>query len=112
MDGMTCSVCKYYYTTDTDIVCRRYPTPKRTTAGWYCGEFKTTKTATKKKFIKPTIAEVKAYAREKGIEVDAEKFIAFYESKGWKIGKDAMVSWKGAVSGSWAKKKQGYNPRG
>ena len=59
---MNCQQCKFYYTTDTEIVCRRYPTPKRTTSGWWCGEFKTTKIATKrKKKIQPDWSE--KYAR-------------------------------------------------
>lgn len=54
------------------------------------------------RFIKPTVDEVRAYIKEKSYQgVDAEKFINFYESKGWKVGKTPMKSWKAAVA-NWA----------
>lgn len=54
-------------------------------------------------FTPPTIEEVKQYLDEKQItNVDAERFVLFYESKGWMIGKNKMKSWKAAVA-TWAK---------
>lgn len=54
----------------------------------------------KKGFVPPSIEEVDAYCLEKRHEyVDPEAFVMFYESKGWMIGKNKMVSWKGAVGG-------------
>lgn len=50
-----------------------------------------------KRFIKPTVEEVKAYCLERNNNIDPESFIDFYESKGWKIGKDQMKDWKAAV---------------
>lgn len=50
-----------------------------------------------KRFVPPTVEEVKAYIREKGYQVDAEKFVAYYESKGWLVGKSPMKSWKAAL---------------
>ncbi len=50
-----------------------------------------------KNFIPPTIEEVKAYCIEKSYEVDAERFVNFYEAKGWMIGKNKMKDWKAAV---------------
>ena len=35
--------------------------------------------------------------------VDAKTFVDFYESKGWKIGKNPMKDWKAAVR-TWEKK--------
>ena len=49
------------------------------------------------RFAPPTIEEVKAYCQERGNNVDAQKFIDFYESKGWMIGKNKMKSWQAAV---------------
>lgn len=49
------------------------------------------------RFTPPTIEEVKAYCRERENNVDAERFIDFYASKGWKIGKNAMKDWRAAV---------------
>lgn len=53
-------------------------------------------------FVPPTLEEVKAYIQEKGYPVDAERFIDFYESKGWMIGKNKMKDWKAAVR-TWSK---------
>lgn len=32
-------------------------------------------------------------------KTEAAKFVSFYESKGWKVGKTTMVNWKSAVAG-------------
>jgi hypothetical protein len=50
-----------------------------------------------KKFKPPTVEEVRAYCLERKNGIDPERFIAFYESKGWMIGKNKMKSWKSAV---------------
>lgn len=52
------------------------------------------------RFIKPTVEEVRAYIaeRNKGMtSEDAEVFVDFYESKGWKVGSQPMKDWKAAV---------------
>ena len=49
---------------------------------------------------RPTEEEVVAYLREKGYEDpegNGEKFWNFYESNGWKVGKNPMKSWHSAV---------------
>lgn len=50
-----------------------------------------------KRFTPPTLENVIEYCREKGYNVDAERFIDFYESKGWMVGKNKMKDWKAAV---------------
>ena len=50
-----------------------------------------------KGFTKPTLEDVKAYCQDRNNGVDAQKFIDFYESKGWMIGKNHMKDWKAAV---------------
>lgn len=69
------------------------------------------------RFQKPTLAEVSAYCRERMNSIDPEEFFAFYESKGWMVGKSPMKDWKAAVI-TWeksAKKKSSsqrqYQPR-
>ena len=57
------------------------------------------------KFTKPTLEEVTAYCKERNNGIDAEAFIAFYESKGWLIGKTPMKSWKSAVI-TWEKSRK------
>ena len=50
-----------------------------------------------KRFDPPTLEEVRAYCKERNNNVDAERFVDFYESKGWMIGKNKMSSWRAAV---------------
>jgi len=46
-----------------------------------------------KKFIKPTIDEIRAYCKERGNKVDPEKFFAHYEASGWKRGNTKISNW-------------------
>ena len=64
-----------------------------------------------KRFSPPSIEEVDSYIREKGYTVDAERFVNFYESKGWYVGKNKMKNWRAAVA-TWQKednKRNGIN---
>lgn len=54
-------------------------------------------------FVPPSVEEVKEYLASVGSTLDAESFVAFYESKGWMIGKNKMKSWKMAIV-TWEKK--------
>ena len=58
-----------------------------------------------KTFKKPTVDEVRAYCQERNNNIDPERFVDFYESKGWMIGKNHMKDWKSAVR-TWEKKEQ------
>lgn len=49
-----------------------------------------------KKFVPPTLQEVEAYVKSKGYCFSAEKFVAYYESVGWRVGKNKMKSWRAA----------------
>ena len=61
------------------------------------------KESTKKSgFSPPTLQEVQQYIRDKGYNMDAERFVDFYESKGWMVGKNKMKDWKAAVR-NWAR---------
>ena len=51
----------------------------------------------RKRFTPPSIEEVKAYCAERKNNVDAERFINYYESNGWKVGKNPMKDWKAAI---------------
>ena len=57
------------------------------------------------RFSPPSVDEVRAYCQERGNKVDPEAFVAFYESKGWKIGNTPMKSWKASVI-TWEKREQ------
>ncbi len=61
------------------------------------------KKAAHKPMPRPTLEEVKACIAERGYHVDAEAFIAFYESNGWKVGKNPMKSWRSALV-TWEKR--------
>ena len=50
-----------------------------------------------RRFVPPSVEEVKAYCKERGNSVDAQKFVDFYASKGWKVGNQGMKDWKAAV---------------
>ena len=49
------------------------------------------------KFVKPTVEEIAAYCKEKGYNINARQFFNYYESNGWKVGRNAMKSWQAAV---------------
>lgn len=51
----------------------------------------------KKRFVKPTVEEVKQYCIERNNCVNAEQFYDYYESNGWKVGKNSMKDWKACV---------------
>lgn len=55
------------------------------------------KKETSKRFIPPTFEEVLSYCNERGNNVDPQKWIDHYTSKGWMIGKNKMKDWKAAV---------------
>ena len=50
------------------------------------------------RMTRPAVEEVRQYCREKGYTFDPEAFIAFYESNGWKVGKNPMKSWHHACT--------------
>lgn len=61
-----------------------------------------TRTRARARFTPPTVEEVSAYATEKGWMEDVfnpERFVDFYTSKGWKVGKDTMKDWRAAARG-------------
>ena len=59
---------------------------------------KANKSPTKaKRFVKPTLSEIEQYCIERNNNVNAEQFYDYYESNGWKVGKNAMKDWKACV---------------
>lgn len=57
----------------------------------------------KEKFTPPTTEQVLAYCTERQNNVDAHRFIDYYTSNGWKVGRNAMKDWKAAVR-TWERK--------
>lgn len=59
---------------------------------------------TRPRFVKPTVADVSDYATEIGYPYfDAIHFVDYYESNGWKVGRNPMKDWKATVR-NWARK--------
>lgn len=58
-----------------------------------------------KRFAPPSIEEVFEHLSDSGYsyKIEAEKFWNYYESNGWKVGKNKMKNWKSAASG-WIKR--------
>jgi hypothetical protein len=50
-----------------------------------------------KRFTPPSADNVSAYVQAQGYHVNADRFVAFYEQKGWMVGKNRMKDWKAAV---------------
>ena len=66
----------------------------------------TLKGVKEKRFAPPTPENVRGYCREMGYtNVDAERFVDFYASKDWMVGKNRMKDWKAAVR-NWARQDQ------
>jgi len=60
----------------------------------------------KTKFSPPTLEDVQAYCAERRNNVDPEKFMDYYTSNGWKVGRNSMKDWKAAVR-NWERDKKG-----
>ncbi len=62
------------------------------------------------RFTPPTVDQVNNFCSDTGKQIDAERFVNFYQSKGWMVGKNKMKDWKAAVN-NWAregKEKKGF----
>ena len=55
------------------------------------------------RFVKPTIEEVRAYCAERNNGVDAQRWYDYYESNGWKVGRNPMKDYKAAIR-TWERK--------
>lgn len=59
-----------------------------------------------KVFRPPSVEDVAAYCAERGNGVDAYRFVDFYSSKGWMVGKNKMKDWRAAVR-TWERRNSG-----
>lgn len=59
----------------------------------------------KGRFKRPTIEEINVFCLEEKLNLDVESFINYYDSNGWKVGKNNMKNWK-ATARRWAKPKE------
>ena len=54
------------------------------------------------KFTPPSLLDVLVYTNENDLETDGEAFFYFYESNGWRVGRNPMKDWKMALK-RWAR---------
>jgi hypothetical protein len=66
-----------------------------------------------KRFKAPSVEDVKKYILGRGIinQSEAERFVDFYASKGWLVGKNSMKDWKAAVR-NWERGNSNVTPNG
>ena len=62
-----------------------------------------------KRFTPPTLDDVSDYCYERGNAVDPQRFVDYYTSNGWMVGKNKMKDWKAAVR-TW-EQKEGSKPK-
>jgi len=56
---------------------------------------------------RPTLSQVAAYCKERNNNVDPERWLAHYESNGWRVGRNPMKDWKAAIR-TWEKNSGGF----
>ena len=54
------------------------------------------------KFQKPSPEEISAFCIEAGISIDVQHFFDYYESNGWRVGRNPMKNWQATVR-NWEK---------
>lgn len=67
------------------------------------GKSEADKPSTRQRFSPPSVEDVATYCHEKGYTIDPGRFVDYYVSVGWKVGKNPMRDWKAAVR-TWARK--------
>ena len=53
------------------------------------------------RFVKPNLDEIVAFMKQKEFtfsEAESRRFFNYFESNGWKVGRNPMKNWKGAVN--------------
>ena len=50
-----------------------------------------------KKFTPPTVDQVAEYCKERRNGIDAQRFVDYYTSNGWMVGRNKMKDWKATV---------------
>lgn len=66
------------------------------------------KSTSKEQFKKPSLNEVIQYCQERKNGIDAEYFIDYYQSVGWKVGRNPMKDWKATIR-TWERNKKNNN---
>ena len=53
---------------------------------------------------------MREYIQSQGYGFDAESFVAYYQSNGWKVGRSAMKNWRAACTTWERRRKEGSHP--
>lgn len=64
----------------------------------------------RKVFVPPSVDEVTQYCKENGYTVNPVKFVSYYTSNGWMVGRNKMQDWKAAVI-TWQSNGNNYGER-
>ena len=56
-------------------------------------------------FVPPTVEEVRAYCNDNNFSFSPEKFVDYYQARGWTISGAVMFDWKAAAR-IWARKEE------
>lgn len=57
------------------------------------------------RFKPPTVEEVSAYITEHGYHINAEQFVDYYESNGWRVGRSPMKDYKACIR-NWERRRR------
>lgn len=63
------------------------------------------------RMCKPTVDQIAAYCAERRNGIDAQEFFDWYESNGWKVGRNPMKDWKATVRTWESKRKKDTKPQ-
>ena len=50
-------------------------------------------------FVPPDVDQVRRYCEDNGFTIDPQRFVDYYSSIGWQIGKSRIVDWRATVRG-------------
>lgn len=62
------------------------------------------------RFTPPTVEDVRTYCEERKNGIEAERFIDYYSSIGWKVGNKPMKDWKACIR-NWERREIKSNPK-
>ena len=98
------TVLKYdfYQLGDQQVTSKRPASDQQVTTSKECKNVKNVKNVRRESFTPPKLEELREYCRSKGMAIDSDRFLDYYSSKGWLVGKVKMKDWK-ATARNWAR---------
>lgn len=63
-----------------------------------------------KHFVQPSLEELKTFIQENNYQVNAEQWFNYYQSNGWKVGRNPMKDWKATVR-TWVQRSNFNQPK-